>query len=99
MKLCEAIEKMAGRSPHLDPALAESDVTRFVIDSREANAGSVFFALSQPEYRDNGFNGDFADSTEYVPAALEAGAAAAVVRDDRFTKHFAALYSEKQRLI
>ena len=99
MKLCEAIEKMAGRSPHLDPALAESDVTRFVIDSREANAGSVFFALSQPEYRDNGFNGDFADSTEYVPAALEAGAAAAVVRDDRFTEHFAALDSEKQRLI
>lgn len=58
MKLREATEKMAGRSPHLDPALAESDVTRFVIDSREAGAGSVFFALSQPEYANNGFNGE-----------------------------------------
>lgn len=99
MKLREAIEKMAGRPPHLDPALAESDVTRFVIDSREANAGSVFFALSQPEYKNNGFNGDFADSTEYVSAALSAGAVAAVVREDRFAEHSAALDGDKQKLI
>jgi UDP-N-acetylmuramoyl-tripeptide--D-alanyl-D-alanine ligase len=99
MKLREAIEKMAGRSPHLDPALAESDVTRFVIDSREAGAGSVFFALSQPEYKNNGFNGDFADSTEYVPAALAAGATAAVVRDERFTEHSGALEGLKGQLI
>ena len=99
MKLREAIEKMAGRSPHLDPALAESDVTRFVIDSREANAGSVFFALSQPEYKDNGFNGDFADSTEYVPAALATGASAAVVREERFAEHSRALEGIKGQLI
>ncbi|MBK9165225.1 MAG: UDP-N-acetylmuramoyl-tripeptide--D-alanyl-D-alanine ligase [Acidobacteria bacterium] len=99
MKLREAIEKMAGRSAHLDPALAESDVTRFVIDSREAGAGSVFFALSQPEYKNNGFNGDFADSTEYVPAALSAGAVAAVVREERFAEYSEALEGFSGQLI
>ncbi|MFN0141646.1 MAG: UDP-N-acetylmuramoyl-tripeptide--D-alanyl-D-alanine ligase [Pyrinomonadaceae bacterium] len=56
----------------------------FAIDSREVEPGGMFFALSQPEYRDNGFNGDFEDSTQYVPSALESGAICCVVRKDRF---------------
>jgi UDP-N-acetylmuramoyl-tripeptide--D-alanyl-D-alanine ligase len=62
-------------------------VGSFAIDSREVNAGDVFFALSQPEYQNNGFNGDFEDSTVYVPAAIEKGATAVVVRPERFAEH------------
>ncbi len=51
----------------IDPALLESEVGSFVIDSREVVSGSVFFALSQPEYKNNGFNGDFDDSTFLRP--------------------------------
>ena len=85
------------RAHRLDPALAESDVTRFVIDSREADAECL--GTLATGVQNNGFHGDFADSTESVPASLAAGAAAAVVRDDRFTEHFGALDGEKQRLI
>ncbi len=83
----------------LNPALLETEVESFVIDSREAAAGKVFFALSQPEYKNNGFNGDFEDSTKYVAAAFEKGAAAAVVRRDRFEEHRAALEQFEDRLI
>ena len=60
----------------LDPALRSREVGSFAIDSREVSAGDIFFALSQPEYRNNGFNGDFDDSTRYVRTALEQGATA-----------------------
>lgn len=78
---------MGGEAPGIDPALLERDVVSFVIDSREIQAGDVFFALSQPEYSENGFNGDFDDATGYVPSSLEKGAVAAVVRRDRFEEH------------
>lgn len=68
----------------LDPALLDREVGSFAIDSREVKDGGLFFALSQPEYRDNGFNGDFDDSTRYVPSAIERGAVACVVRPDRY---------------
>ncbi len=71
----------------LDPALLTREVGSFAIDSREIQSGDVFFALSQPEYRDNGFNGDFEDSTRYVESAFEKGAAVCVVRADRFEEH------------
>lgn len=90
---------MNAEAPRLDPALSERDVTSFVIDSREVKAGDVFFALSQPEYRDNGFNGDFADSTLYVANALATGAVAAVVRRDRFQEHQPELESLGDKLI
>ena len=61
MKLETAIRYINGDAPLLDPALSEREVTNFVIDSREVKAGDVFFALSQPEYKENGFNGDFDD--------------------------------------
>ena len=83
----------------LEPALHGALVTSFAIDSREGAAGVVFFALSQPEYKDNCFNGDFEDSTKYVVSALENGATAAVVRRDRFEEHKAELEKHTGKLI
>lgn len=83
----------------LDPALLDAEVNQFAIDSREAQAGVVFFALSQPEYKNNCFNGDFADSTVHVASALENGATAAVVRRDRFEEHKTALEKFSGKLI
>lgn len=80
------------------PALRERDVTSFVIDSREVKAGDVFFALSQPDYKNNGFNGDFADSTQFAAAALENGAVAVVMRRDRFEEHRAGLEKHADRI-
>lgn len=78
---------MGADASGIDPALMARDVVSFVIDSREVQAGDVFFALSQPEYTNNGFNGDFDDATVYVRSSLENGAIAAVVRRDRFEEH------------
>ena len=78
MKLKLAIQYMGAETPGIDPALMARDVASFVIDSREIQAGDVFFALSQPEYKNNGFNGDFDDATVYVKSSLENGAVAAV---------------------
>ncbi len=83
----------------LNPALQGAEVNSFVIDSRELQAGEVFFALSQPEYKNNCFNGDFEDSTKYVAAAFEKGAVAAVVRRDRFAEHKAELEKFADKLI
>ena len=90
---------MGAAAPGIDPALKECDVVNFVIDSREIEAGDVFFALSQPEYRENGFNGEFDDATVYVGPSIEKGAAAAVVRRDRFSEHFHELEPLKDKLI
>ncbi len=90
---------MNGDSPTMSPALSQREVTSFVIDSREVKAGDVFFALSQPEYAENGFNGDFADSTQFAAAALTGGAIAAVVRRDRFEEHKASFAGYEDRLI
>jgi UDP-N-acetylmuramoyl-tripeptide--D-alanyl-D-alanine ligase len=54
-----------------------------VIDSREVKAGEIFFALSQPDYRNNGFNGDFADGHQFIKSAFESGAIACVARPDK----------------
>src|SRR5688572_9250243 len=90
---------MGASAPGIDPVLLDRDVVSFVIDSREIKAGDVFFALSQPEYRENGFNGDFDDATVYVRQSLEAGAITAVVREDRFAEHAGELEEFKDRLI
>jgi len=78
---------MTAAAPAFDPALLKREVGSFAIDSREVQPGDVFFALSQPDYRNNGFNGDFEDSTAYISDAFAKGAAACVVRTDRFQKH------------
>lgn len=89
----------AERSAEMDPTSLECEVGSFAIDSREVEPGGLFFALSQPEYRDNGFNGDFEDSTRYVPSAIEKGAVAAVVRRDRFEESRAELEAIEDKLI
>ena len=88
----------AGTSDHA-PALPATEVTNFSIDSREVQAGDVFFALSQPDYANNGFNGEFEDATQYVGAAFEKGAVACVVRPDRFQERFNELEDYKHKLL
>ncbi len=90
---------MGADASTLDPVLRGAQVDSFVIDSREVQAGEVFFALSQPEYRNNCFNGEFDDSTKYVASALGRGAAAAVVRRDRYDEYESALAPIRDRLI
>jgi len=87
LKLETVIKYMGADPAAIDPALRECEVGSFVIDSRSVGSGDVFFALSQPDYRNNGFNGDFEDATVYVKGALKSGATAAVVRADRFHEH------------
>lgn len=87
----------AGTGPS-DPALLEREVVSFAIDSRDVQAGDVFFALSQPDYKNNGFNGDFEDATKYAVSALERGAVACIVRRDRFIEHQAGLGEYRDRL-
>jgi len=99
LKLRAAIDYLGGNAPQFAPASADREVTSFVIDSREVKAGDVFFALSQPEYAANGFNGDFVDSTVFAAAALRNGAVAAVVREDRFAEHAGDLSAFADRLI
>lgn len=99
MKLSKAIEYIGSSAESIDPTLLDSEVGSFVIDSREASLDSVFFALSQPEYKQNGFNGDFEDSTVFVRPAFERGAMAAVVRRDRFEEHQDVLLGFQGRLI
>ena len=90
---------MQAAAPQMGPALLGRDVASFVIDSREVSDGDVFFALSQPEYRNNGFNGDFQDSTKFAASAFQSGAVAAVVRRDRVDQHHDLLEKYKERLV
>jgi len=99
LKLETAIKYMEADASRIKPALLGAEVDSFVIDSREVQAGNVFFALSQPEYKNNCFNGDFADSTAFAANALENGAVVAVVRRDRFEEHKAELEKFQDRLI
>lgn len=90
---------MNAAAPQLNPALHDREIESIVIDSREVKAGDVFFALSQPDYANNGFNGDFEDATKYVVQSFKNGAIACVVRHDRFAEHHAALEPYTDRLI
>lgn len=90
---------MNADASQLNPVLLQTEVNSFVIDSREVGAGEVFFALSQPEYKNNCFNGEFEDSTKYVVSAFEKGAICAVVRRDRFEEHKAELEKYADKLI
>ena len=90
---------MGANTPNLEPALYDRDVTHFAIDSRDVRAGSLFFALSQPDYENNGFNGEFEDATKFVPSAFENGAAAAVVRSARFEEHRDSLEKFSDRIL
>lgn len=67
----------------LSADLFSADVAGFSIDSRAVQTGELFFAFAQPDYANNGFNGDFGDSHDFVPDAFANGAIAAVVRADK----------------
>ncbi|MBV9216353.1 MAG: UDP-N-acetylmuramoyl-tripeptide--D-alanyl-D-alanine ligase [Acidobacteria bacterium] len=99
MKLETVIKYMQPAEATLDPALLSSEVGSFAIDSREIRPGGMFFALSQPEFKNNCFNGDFADSTRYAAAAFDSGAAACVVRRDRFEEHREVLGKYEKRFV
>jgi UDP-N-acetylmuramoyl-tripeptide--D-alanyl-D-alanine ligase len=99
LKLETVIEYLNAGTSDLDPALPATEVTNFSIDSREVQAGDVFFALSQPEYANNGFNGDFEEAPQYVVGAFENGAVTCVVRADRFEEHRADLEPYASRLL
>ena len=86
-------------SAQMDPASLDSDVGSFAIDSREVESGGLFFALSQPEYKENGFNGEFEDSTRYAASAIDRGAISAIVRRDRFEEHHDALERVENKLV
>jgi len=99
VKLETVIEYTKAGTADIDPALPATEVTNFSIDSRDVQAGDVFFALSQPDYANNGFNGDFDDATQFVVAAFEKGAVACVVRPDRFERHRDELGPLKHKLL
>lgn len=87
MKLETAKKYMNAEASKHHPVLPDREVKSVSIDSREIKAGDVFFALSPPDYQNNGFNGEFEDAHRYVPMAFEKGAIACVVRPDRFEEH------------
>lgn len=99
MKLADAIKFMNADASKLNPALHNTEVNSFAIDSREVKAGEMFFALSQPDYKNNCFNGDFEDSHKYIPSAFEKGATVCVARPDRFLEHQGILEKFQNRLI
>lgn len=90
---------MNAAATQLNPALHDREIENVAIDSREVRAGDVFFALSQPDYARNGFNGDFEDATKYVASSFEKGAAACVVRNDRFEEYRTELEPYADKLI
>ena len=99
MKLENVIKMMHAKAKNFTPALLETPINSLAIDSRQVQAGEVFFAFSQPDYQNNCFNGEFADAHAFVPAAFEKGAVAAVVRSDRFAEHREILSEYEDRLI
>ncbi len=90
---------MNAAATHHDPALYDAEIASIVIDSREVRAGDVFFALSQPDYANNGFNGDFEDATKFVVPSLDNGAIACVVRHDRFEEYRTELEPHVDKLV
>src|SRR6266403_1297713 len=61
----------------------DKEIVDFSIDSRTAEDGELFFALSQPDYERAGFNGTFADAHDFISGAFEKGAVAAVAHRER----------------
>lgn len=90
---------MKAAATQLNPALHDLEIGSVVIDSREVRAGDVFFALSQPDYANNGFNGEFEDATKYVAQSFKKGASACVVRPDRYEEHREELEKYVDRLV
>ncbi|HLM03295.1 MAG TPA: UDP-N-acetylmuramoyl-tripeptide--D-alanyl-D-alanine ligase [Pyrinomonadaceae bacterium] len=99
MKLETAAKYMNADASGINPALLQTEFKTVAVDSREVQAGEVFFAFSQPDYKNNCFNDDFADSHKFIPSAFEKGAVACVARRDRFEEHGNALEKFKDKLL
>jgi UDP-N-acetylmuramoyl-tripeptide--D-alanyl-D-alanine ligase len=78
---------MGARTDRLRAELFDKEITDFSIDSRTAEPGELFLALSQPDYERAGFNGMFADAHEFIAGAFARGAIAAVARRQRVDGH------------
>ncbi len=99
MKLETVAKYMNADTSALNPALLAVEINSFAIDSREVQAGEVFFALSQPDYANNCFNGDFSDSHIFIPQAFALGASVCVVRPDRYQEHKVILEPFRDKLL
>jgi len=99
LKLEIAAKYMNADASAMNPALLQTEFKTVKIDSREMQAGDVFFAFSQPDYQNNCFNGDFADSHKYIPSAFAKGAIAAIARPDRFAEHRSELEQFKDKIL
>ncbi|MEP6924291.1 MAG: UDP-N-acetylmuramoyl-tripeptide--D-alanyl-D-alanine ligase [Pyrinomonadaceae bacterium] len=87
MNLETAANLMNAEVKSLSPDLLSAVVKGFSIDSRTTADGELFFALAQPDYQNNGFNGKFADAHQFIPEAFERGAVAAIARFDKLLEH------------
>lgn len=83
MNVREASLLMGANADGVSAELFDKEITDFSIDSRSAQAGELFFALSQEDYARAGFNGTFHDGHLYLSDAFGRGAIAAVARADR----------------
>ncbi len=90
---------MNGDASDLNPALLGLEVNSFRIDSRQVQAGDVFFAFAQTDFENNCFNGEFQDSHQFIQSAFAQGAAACVARRDKFAERRAVLEEFQDRLI
>lgn len=90
---------MNAEASNLNPALLDTEVNSFAIDSRQVKAGDVFFAFAQPDFSNNCFNGEFQDSHAFIASAFANGAAACVARTDKYEEHRAILEKFQDRLI
>jgi UDP-N-acetylmuramoyl-tripeptide--D-alanyl-D-alanine ligase len=90
---------MNAEASNFNPALLGREVNSFTIDSRQTKAGDVFFALAQPDFQNNCFNGEFQDSHVFIPSAFAKGATVCVARRDRLEQHRAVLEEFQDRLI
>jgi hypothetical protein len=82
LKLNTAIEYMNAPSTGIQPALSAREIGSFAIDSRDVQAGGVFFALSQPEYSNNGFDEAAFDAAYTFLFSPRPGTPAAGMTDD-----------------
>ena len=71
----------------MSPPQASLEVSGFSTDSRSVSQDEVFFAFSQPEFDQNGFNGEFVDATRFVRKAIVDGASYCFVRKDKAVEH------------
>lgn len=66
-----------------DAALLSSEINHFQTDSRKIEAGDLFFAATPENYKNAGFNGEFADAHLFIEDAFSKGAIAAVAVESR----------------